>query len=212
MRFAPNTTLVTGGASQTGLALSKLFQSAGLPVLFASPSGERAPVGFECVKLDWEDVTTIPEVFDTPHQIRYVYLQVPESLGHDPLPYMQSFIDLAIAEGVQRFVLAGEKGGNAVGARRIHSYLEAQRVECVALGSLGAFFIVVSPMCEAHITHFALAEHSSVSRTRVNSIREKHAIETACSASVEDIPMAAFKAITVSGRVSTHERSGAQWV
>ena len=154
MRFAPNTTLVTGGASQAGLALSKLLQSAGLPVLFASPSGERAPIGFECVKLDWEDATTIPEVFDTHHQIRYVYLLVPDSLGCDPLPYMQSFIDLAIAEGVQKFVLAGEKGGNSLGARRIHAYLDAQRVECVALGSLGACFLVVAPLRQADIVQF----------------------------------------------------------
>ncbi|KAJ3526151.1 hypothetical protein NMY22_g10283 [Coprinellus aureogranulatus] len=140
MRFAPDITLITGGASQTSIALSNLLRAAGQPVLFASHSNKRVPAGCDCVNLNWEDATTFPEVFDTPHRIRSVFLVIPEE--SEPLTKLQPFIELAIAEGVQRFILYGttegrlEKGRCGVALGRVKAYLDEQGVDYVALSSI----------------------------------------------------------------------------
>ncbi|KAF5313581.1 hypothetical protein D9611_010154 [Ephemerocybe angulata] len=130
------TTLITGGGSQTGIALAKLLRESGHPVLFGSRSG-RVPDGYDSVKFDFTD----PSTFDGPfavagHKVEYVYLLL--SL-FDPLPHVKPFIDLAVKKGVKRFVLLSssskraDKGPNSFVAGRVHTYLDEQGLDYVAL-------------------------------------------------------------------------------
>ncbi|KAF6764309.1 NmrA family protein [Ephemerocybe angulata] len=100
------TTLITGGASQTGVALAKLLQASGHPVLFASRSG-RVPEGFDSVKFDFTDPSTLEAPFSVSgHKIEYVYLLLPLL----DLSAAKPFIDLAVTKGTKRFVLLSASG------------------------------------------------------------------------------------------------------
>ncbi|KAF6743428.1 ergot alkaloid A [Ephemerocybe angulata] len=130
-------TLITGGGSQTGIALAKLLRASGHPILFASRSG-RVPDGFESVKLDWSDPSTYEEAFKAPgHEVQYVYLQFGGI--YDPLPAAKSLIELAVKRGAKRFVLMSasgestEKGPNSFSTGAVHTYLDAQGLDYVAL-------------------------------------------------------------------------------
>ncbi|KAF6743419.1 NmrA family protein [Ephemerocybe angulata] len=83
------TTLITGGASQTGLALAALLQTEGIPLDFTDPSTFEAPFSVEG------------------HKINSVYLVFAE---FDPFPFAKPFIDLAVEKGVGRFVILSAGG------------------------------------------------------------------------------------------------------
>ncbi|KAF6755702.1 NmrA family protein [Ephemerocybe angulata] len=134
------TTLITGGGSQTGIALAKLLRESGHPVLFGSRSG-RVPDGYDSVKFDFTDPSTFDGPFAGPfavagHKVEYVYLLL--SL-FDPIPHVKPFIDLAVEKGVKRFVLLSssskraDKGPNSIVAGRVHTYLDEQGLDYVAL-------------------------------------------------------------------------------
>ncbi|KAF5334320.1 hypothetical protein D9611_014164 [Ephemerocybe angulata] len=130
-------TFITGGASQTGSVLASLLRASDHPVLFGSRSGN-VPDGFDSVKFDWNDPSTFEAAFSAPnHEIQNVYLIF---VGiWDPLPIAQPFIDLAVKKGVKRFVLLSasnpktEKGPSSIGIGRVHTYLDDQGLDYVAL-------------------------------------------------------------------------------
>jgi len=130
------TTLITGGASQTGLALARRLVASSHPVLFGTRT-KPAPASLgPSVKFDWNDPSTFPNPFDASSDIQNVYLLGPTATV-DPLPKMQPFIDLAVKKGVKKFVLLSStvapKGPSSHELGRVHTYLESLGVDYVAL-------------------------------------------------------------------------------
>ncbi|KAI9647177.1 hypothetical protein NHQ30_003560 [Ciborinia camelliae] len=114
--------LVTGGTGKTSLQLAHHLQSASIPFLLASRKApSTAPAGMQAIKFDYTDPSTYQTAFSHkfPHYevITAVYLVAPEII--DPVPAMNAFIDVAVKNGVNRFVLLGgsdfEKGGDYIG-------------------------------------------------------------------------------------------------
>ncbi|KAF7914714.1 uncharacterized protein EAE98_011413 [Botrytis deweyae] len=111
--------LVTGGTGKTSLQLAHHLQSASIPFLLASRKAKlTAPDGMQAINFDYADPSTYQAIFthSFPHDevIKAVYLVAPEV--PDPVPVMNAFIDVAIKNGVNRFVLLSgsdtEKGGD----------------------------------------------------------------------------------------------------
>lgn len=129
------TILITGGTGKTGLRLARLLHETGRPIVLASRSG-KAPAPFPGVAFNWFDPNTYENPFNsvTPdNAIDSVYLVGP-SVQIDYLGNMRSFIDLAKAKGVKRFVLMSAScyvsGSLAMG--KVHEYLKGFGVEyCV---------------------------------------------------------------------------------
>ncbi|KAJ8060159.1 hypothetical protein OCU04_010508 [Sclerotinia nivalis] len=114
--------LITGGTGKTSLQLAHHLQSASIPFLLASRKAQlTAPPGMQAIKFDYTDPSTYQSVFSYkfPHDevITGVYLVAPEI--PDPVPAMNAFIDVAVKNGVNRFVLLGgsdlENGGEFIG-------------------------------------------------------------------------------------------------
>ncbi|KAJ3527557.1 hypothetical protein NMY22_g9745 [Coprinellus aureogranulatus] len=179
-------TLITGGGSQVGLRLAELLREAGKPVIFASRSGSRLPSGVPSVKFDWEDPSTFEAPFTTGQKIDNVYLLGPYE--YDPLAKAKPFIDLAVKNGVKRFVILSgyshltERGPQSMQMGRIHTYLHEQGIDYVALRP----------------TWFT----ENLARFYAKEIKEKNLIENVVEKgpvafiAVEDIAQTAFKAIT----------------
>ncbi|KAJ3523903.1 hypothetical protein NMY22_g11234 [Coprinellus aureogranulatus] len=179
-------TLITGGGSQVGLRLAELLREAGKPVIFASRSGSRIPAGIPSVKFDWEDPSTFEAPFALGQKIEYVYQLGPSD--YDPLPKAKPFIDLALKNGVKRFVILSgsshhvERGPDSKQMGRIHTYLHEQGIDYVALRP----------------TWFT----ENLSRFYAKGIKENNLIENVVEKgpvpfiAVEDIAQTAFKAIT----------------
>ena len=131
-------TLILGGGSQIGLRLAQLLSEAGKPVIFGSRSGSRVPEGALSVKFDWDDSPTFDAACALGQKIDYVYLLGP-SHDHDPLLKVKPFIDLAVSKGVKRFVVLSEggdhteKGPDSKKIGRVHTYLDSQGLDYVAL-------------------------------------------------------------------------------
>ncbi|TFK19066.1 NmrA family protein [Coprinopsis marcescibilis] len=126
------TTLLTGGASQIGLAIAKLLANDGRNVLFAARSGN-TPTPFSAVKFDWNDISTFSNAFPEGHDIQTVYL-LPQPHIVDPSKEVNSFIDLAAEKGVKRFIFLSTMatrtdGDEKFGYVKIHKYLEAKGVD-----------------------------------------------------------------------------------
>ncbi|KAM0149364.1 hypothetical protein ACHAPG_009462 [Botrytis cinerea] len=111
--------LVTGGTGKTSLQLARHLQSASIPFLLASRKAQlTAPDGMHAVNFDYTDPSTYQAIFSHsfPHEevIKAVYLVAPEV--PDPVPAMNAFIDVAVKNGIDRFVLLSgsdtEKGGD----------------------------------------------------------------------------------------------------
>ena len=130
------TTLITGGASQTGLALARRLVASSHPVLFGVRTKPIPASLGPSVKFDWNDPSTFSNPFDASNDIKSVYL-LPPVADVDPLLRMQPFIDLAVEKGVKKFVLLSStiafKGPDAHEAGRVHNYLESIGVDYVAL-------------------------------------------------------------------------------
>ncbi|KAF5313658.1 hypothetical protein D9611_010161 [Ephemerocybe angulata] len=197
-------TLITGGGSQTGIALAKLLQGSGHPVLFASRSG-RVPDGFESVKLDWSDPSTYEEAFKAPgHEIQYVFLQF--AGVYDPLPAAKALIELAVKRGVKRFVLLSasgegtEKGPNSFSTGAVHTYLDAQGLDYVVLRPtwfIGTRFLSDAANCHELICY----NPENFLRLYGKGIKEHNVIQTTIPTGripfvgVDDIAQVAFDAI-----------------
>ncbi|KAF5313578.1 hypothetical protein D9611_010159 [Ephemerocybe angulata] len=188
------TTLITGGASQTGVALAKLLQASGHPVLFASRSG-RVPEGFDSVKFDFTDPSTFEAPFSASgHKIEYVYLLLPLL---DPLREAKPFIDLAVTKGTKRFVLLSasgkftEKGPGSHGTGQVHTYLDEQGLDYVALRP-------------NWFTENLLRVYA-VGIKQYNVIQNTLATARIPLIAVDDIAQAAFDAITDVGKLPNRE-------
>ncbi|KAJ2917889.1 hypothetical protein MD484_g2501, partial [Candolleomyces efflorescens] len=123
--------LITGGASQVGSVIAQLLKDSQQDVIIGSRSG-RVPEGFKSVKLDWMDVSTLENPFKNPGSvIKSVYLLVPPGYI-DPSENIKHFIDIAVSNGVKRFVLLGgsavEKQGD-FGLSKVWRYLDEKRLD-----------------------------------------------------------------------------------
>lgn len=141
------TTLITGGASKTGLALAHLLQASGRKVIFASRSGDRIPSHFgRSLHLDWANQSTITQLWESSDiaDVKYVYLLASPALLDESNPAagldsFKAFIDLGTQHGVKRFVLLSgsstlsQKGQGARGTGLIHNYLEEKGLDYVAV-------------------------------------------------------------------------------
>ncbi|KAF9456843.1 hypothetical protein BDZ94DRAFT_1326684 [Collybia nuda] len=128
------TILLTGGWGKTASRIAKLLSAKGIPVQIASRKGAAAiPSEYKSqyssltgAIFDWTDPSTHANPFNATNlvaPISAVYL-VPPAVP-DIIGAMKPFIDLAIEQGVKRFVLmsgAGvDKGGWGYG--KVHEYL-----------------------------------------------------------------------------------------
>ncbi|KAJ3529982.1 hypothetical protein NMY22_g8765 [Coprinellus aureogranulatus] len=129
--------LITGGNSQTGLATAKYLKEAGKRPVIASRRGV-ASNGFNVVKLDWSDPSTLEAPFADGQTYEGVYLLSPMTLAGvvDVTPAIINFIDIAAARGVKRFVFISgcmvDKNGDH-GHAKIHKHLEAKNVDHLVL-------------------------------------------------------------------------------
>ncbi|KAF5872834.1 putative ergot alkaloid biosynthetic protein a protein [Botrytis fragariae] len=114
--------LVTGGTGKTSIQLAHRLQSASIPFLLASRKAKlTAPDGMQAINFDYTDSSTYQAIFShsfpSDEVIKAAYLVAPEV--PDPMPVMNAFIDVAIKNGVNRFVLLSgsdtEKGGGDTG-------------------------------------------------------------------------------------------------
>lgn len=98
-----NTILLLGGTGKVASRIAPLLSSNGNQVLVASRSGASPQLAnSRGVKFDWFDPSTFPSAFEI-SPVAAVFLVTPTTLY--PLSIMKPFIDLAISEGVKRFVL-----------------------------------------------------------------------------------------------------------
>jgi uncharacterized protein YbjT (DUF2867 family) len=127
--------LITGGASQVGSVIARQLKEAGQKVIIASRSG-RVPEGFDSVKLDWMDPSTLDNPFDSGEPIRGVYILLPPGYV-DPSENIKAFVDAAVTHGVQRFVLlsgsAVAKEAQGFGISTVWRYLDERKLDYFAL-------------------------------------------------------------------------------
>lgn len=130
--------LVTGGTGKTSLQLAYHLQATSIPFLLASRNAQlTAPPRMKAIKFDYTDPSTYQNAFahSFPHDevITAVYLVAPEI--PDPVPVMNAFVDVAVQNGVKRFVLLGgsdlEKGGDYIGG--VWQHLDDLGVEYTVL-------------------------------------------------------------------------------
>ncbi|TEB20828.1 hypothetical protein FA13DRAFT_1742615 [Coprinellus micaceus] len=127
--------LIANTETTLGISIASRLVSAGVPALLAIPSPLPVPPSCSTTTLNWDDPTSIPQVFDTRHSIQTVVLGMPASAQDEVLAGMRRFVDLAKAEGVERFILVGD-GGSAT--EDISSYLEESGVSFKVLGMRSA--------------------------------------------------------------------------
>ncbi len=127
--------LLAGGTGKTGSRLARLFQAANKRVILTSRKGV-VPEPFTGVKFDWHDPTTFENLFTVDADIASVYLVAPSGCL-ELLGPMKPFIDLAVKQGVKRFVILSEStydaGDPVLG--KVHEYLI----------SLGVDYFVIRP-------------------------------------------------------------------
>ncbi|KAF2649808.1 NAD(P)-binding protein [Lophiostoma macrostomum CBS 122681] len=115
------TILVTGSIGKISSRVASQLQSLSLPILVAT---RRSPssIPFPAVTFDWVDKSTYEAPFK--HDISAVFIVPPEI--QEPAPYVNAFIDVAIAHGVKKYVLnagtSAAKDGPFVGP--VWSYLD----------------------------------------------------------------------------------------
>ncbi|RDB27553.1 Agroclavine dehydrogenase [Hypsizygus marmoreus] len=127
------TILLIGGTGKTGLPLAHLLDKANYPFLVATREPAKVPAPFKSVSFDWLDASTFMNPFKVNPGIDRVYLISPAV--HDVLPIVKPFVELAIQEGVKRFVLLSStptpKRGPYLG--KIHEYLEGRDIDYAVL-------------------------------------------------------------------------------
>jgi len=118
--------LVTGGTGKTGSRLVEVLNRQGA---LAIPAARSVPPGG--IRFDWADPTSWPSALN---EVGAAYLVAPAGIG-DPAEVMISFVETAIASGVERFVLLSgspiEAGGPMVG--KVHSWLQNSSAEWAVL-------------------------------------------------------------------------------
>ncbi|WP_299701149.1 ergot alkaloid biosynthesis protein [uncultured Tateyamaria sp.] len=123
----PDTILVTGGTGTTGRRVSAQLSARGLRHRVAT----RNPGAKDHIRFDWMIETTWAAVLE---DVKSIYLVAPSGIA-EPLPVMIPFMELAIRNGVRRFVLLSasslEPGGPMMGA--VHAWLRDHAPEWVVL-------------------------------------------------------------------------------
>ena len=109
--------LVTGATGKTGRRVMALLRGRGVGARAAT----RTPPSQGQVQFDWNDTASFASALDG---VRAVYMVAPTGVA-EPLPALQPFIDLAVANGVGRLVLLSSSmiaaDGPLMGA--VHAYL-----------------------------------------------------------------------------------------
>lgn len=128
------TILLTGGTGKISSRITPLLSANGNDVLIASRSGT-SPVlpGCKGVKFDWLDISTYDDIFKNA-SISAAFLVAPPIM--DCVPPMTAFIDLAIKNGVKRFVLLSASvldDGDGLIMSEVSSYLKGLKVEYAVL-------------------------------------------------------------------------------
>lgn len=130
------TILVTGGTGKTGARLARQLHEHGLTTYITSRSPETVSAPHKGVKFNWSDASTFENPFkaaaDANEHIDGVYLVAPNF--PDMATVVAPFIDLAVKQGVKRFVLLSatqlNKGDTMMGA--IHEYIDKKGLDyCV---------------------------------------------------------------------------------
>jgi len=96
------TILLLGGTGKTSSRIARLLEKAGIPVILASRSGS-APAPFKGCHFDWFNASTYSNPFTQAADITATYLIPPFTM--DLFTPMKAFTELALRNGVQRFVL-----------------------------------------------------------------------------------------------------------
>ncbi|MDG9669506.1 ergot alkaloid biosynthesis protein [Hahella sp. CR1] len=124
------TVLLTGGTGKTGRRIASRLASADVRVRLAARS-ITVVESCDSTLFDWSDASTFEAALS---QVDAVYLLAPSNVS-EPLEAMRPFIDLAIKNGVRRFVLLSAsslpRGGPMLGA--VHQYLAENAPEWAVL-------------------------------------------------------------------------------
>jgi festuclavine dehydrogenase len=130
------TILITGSSGKTARPLTALLKSSH-NVLIASRSGIEVD-GVPAVKFDWSDPATYLNPFNHSQAqsdpIRTIYL-VSQPGNIDPSTALKTFVDVARAHDVRRFVLlsAIREDESTPGTGKAHAYLKGLDVEWAVL-------------------------------------------------------------------------------
>lgn len=126
--------LLIGGTGKIASRIAPLLSSNGNNILIASRSGASPQLpNCQGVKFDWFDSTTFTSPFESA-SISAAFLIHPTTLY--PLSIMKPFIDLAISNGVRRFVLLGSSiidVGQEVLMGKVSEYIISQNVDYAVL-------------------------------------------------------------------------------
>lgn len=133
-RSTKGTVLLTGGTGKIASRIAPLLSAHGSDVLIASRSGA-SPSLTNCqgVKFAWLDASTYSNPFENA-SISAIFLVAPPIM--DCVPPMKSFIDLAIKNGVTRFVLLSAsvlEGGDGPIMAAAASFIKDLKVEYAIL-------------------------------------------------------------------------------
>ncbi|MEM7684078.1 MAG: ergot alkaloid biosynthesis protein [Pseudomonadota bacterium] len=122
-----DTILVTGGTGTTGRRVSAQLSERGLRYRVAT----RNPGAKDHIRFDWTDETTWAAALEG---VKRIYLVAPSGVA-EPLPVLIPFMELAIRNGVKRFVLLSASslaaGGPMMGM--VHAWLRDHAPEWVVL-------------------------------------------------------------------------------
>lgn len=128
------TVLLTGGTGKISSRITPLLSDNGKDVLVASRSGTSPVIrGCKGVKFDWLDETTYGKPFENA-SISAAFLVAPPIM--DCVPPMKAFIDLAVKNGVKRFVLLSAsvlEDGDGPMMGQVSSYIKSLKVEYAIL-------------------------------------------------------------------------------
>lgn len=123
----PDTILVTGGTGTTGRRVSARLSAHDLRYRAAT----RNPGAKDHIRFDWMDETPWVAALEG---VKSIYLVAPSGVA-EPLPVMIPFMELAIRNGVKRFVLLSasslDAGGPMMGM--VHAWLRDHAPEWVVL-------------------------------------------------------------------------------
>lgn len=97
------TFLITGGTGNTGSKLAQLLHETNNSVLIGARNPVKVPKHLKFVRFDWLDPTTYDNIFIVDTNIDRMYVIGP--VVENSLAVMKPFLDLAVANGVKRFVL-----------------------------------------------------------------------------------------------------------
>lgn len=123
----PDRILITGGTGKTGSRAADRLRAMGISPRIAT----RRPQGPDMVAFDWSDADALKAAFA---DIEAVYLVAPTDT-FDSLGTMRPGLEIALAQGVRRFVLLSassvEEGGPMMGA--VHAWLRDNAPEWAVL-------------------------------------------------------------------------------